>query len=98
MQLAYRVPLLLIADLLGVPHADQALIKGWSDRWGRNRGGAEPGPLLDAYGAMQESRAYVEAMIAEHRRAPGASDLVGALIGAESEERMTPDEVAGMFF
>jgi cytochrome P450 len=98
MQLAYRLPLMLIADLLGVPHADRSLIKGWSDRWGRNRGGAETGPLMDAHTAMVEFRAYVEAMIADHRRTPGQTDLVGALLGAEQDERMSAVEIAGMFF
>jgi cytochrome P450 len=98
MRLAYRVPLMIIGDLLGVPPPDRELIKGWSDKWGRNRGGVEPGPLMEAHRAMHEFRGYVEAMLEEHRTDPSASDLAGVLIGAEHGERLTPDELAGMFF
>jgi cytochrome P450 len=99
MELAYRVPLMVIGDLLGVPACDRELIKSWSDRWGRNRGGVEPGPLMDAHAAMREFRAYVEVMIDEHRRSQvHSSGLVSALIDAEQEDRIEAEEIAGMFF
>jgi cytochrome P450 len=97
MELAYRLPLMLIADLLGVPQEDREVIHGWSARLGRNRGGTEEAPLLDAHAAMAEFRAYVDAMLVEHRRTPDQGDLVTALVGAEQEEHLSSDELAAMF-
>jgi cytochrome P450 len=53
---------------------------------------------MEAHAAMRDFRAYVDAMLDDHRRNPSASDLVGALIDAEQGERLTADELAGMFF
>jgi cytochrome P450 len=97
MDLAYRLPLMLIADLLGVPQEDRELIHDWSSKVGRNRGGVEDGPLLEAHAAMGEFRAYVDRMLVEHRRAPDPGDLVSALVGAEQDERLGSDELAAMF-
>jgi cytochrome P450 len=97
MVLAYRLPLMLIADLLGVPQEDRELIHEWSAKIGRNRGGVEEGPLLEAHEAMQEFRAYVDEMLAAHRREPDPGDLVSALVGAEQEERLSTAELAAMF-
>jgi cytochrome P450 len=97
MVLAYRLPLMLIADLLGVPQADRELIHEWSARLGRNRGGTEEAPLLDACEAMEEFRAYVDEMLASHRRAQDPGDLVSALVGAEQDERLSSAELAAMF-
>jgi cytochrome P450 len=97
MGLAYRLPLMLIADLLGVPQADRELIHTWSSKLGRNRGGVEEGPLLEAREAMGEFRAYVDGMIERYRREPDSGDLVAALMGAEQEERLDPAELAAMF-
>jgi cytochrome P450 len=97
MLLAYRLPLMLIADLLGVPQEDRELIHEWSSKIGRNRGGVEEGPLLDAHDAMQEFRSYVDEMLVAHRREPDPGDLVSALVGAEQEERLSSAELAAMF-
>ena len=97
MQLAYQVPLMIIGDLLGVPQEDRQKVKDWSNTWGSNRGRTDE-RLLQAWEAMQEFRAYVEDMIEQHREAPGATDLVSALIGAEHEERLTHEELAATFF
>jgi cytochrome P450 len=97
MELAFRVPLMIICDLLGVPLADQELIKQWSSTWNVNRAALDDRVIV-AWDAMKEFRAYVESMLDEHRRAPNASNLVAALMGAEQDERLTPDELAAMFW
>jgi cytochrome P450 len=97
MDLAYRLPLMLIADLLGVPQEDRERIHEWSSKLGRNRGGVEEGPLLEANEAMGEFRAYVDQMLVEHRGAADTGDLVSALVGAEQEERLGSQELAAMF-
>ena len=97
MELAYRVPLMIIGDLLGVPKADQKAIKDWSNAWfegiytGDDR-------IFGSLEAQRNFLAYVEGMIEEHRRKPAATGLIAALMGAEEEEQLTPEELAAMFF
>jgi cytochrome P450 len=95
---AFSLPLMLICDMLGVPPEDRDQVHGWSSRLGRNRGGTEPGPLLDARDAMREFRAYVVEMLERHREEPeSVSPLVHALVGAEHEERLSDLELTAMF-
>ena len=94
---SYVLPLLLIADLLGVSHADRELIHGWSSKIGRNRGGVDPAALMEAHAALGEFRAYIGEVIEHKRGGEPETDLVAALIDAEQEDRLTPDELAAMF-
>jgi cytochrome P450 len=96
--LAYAVPLQIISDLLGAPASDRELIHDWSNKLGRNRGGTEAGPLLEARDALREFRAYVAELIDRHRTSSDDStDLAAALIEAERTDRMQPIEQAAMF-
>jgi cytochrome P450 len=97
MGLAYWVPLMIIGDLLGVPAADRERIHRWSGALGRNRGGTEAEPLLEAYHAMVEFRAYIDGVLEQHRQLTGASDLVTALMDAEQGDQLGSDELAAMF-
>jgi cytochrome P450 len=98
MPFAYRLPLMVVCDMLGVPAADRELIHDWSLAVARNRGGLEPGPLLDAYNAEVEFGAYVQAMIDDHRRSAGSGGpLVAALLDAEDEEGITLEEMTANF-
>jgi cytochrome P450 len=97
MDFAFRLPLMVIADLLGVPQADRELIHGWSGKLARNRGGTQEGPLMEAHGALVEFSAYVREMVAAHGRRPGQTDLVSALVGATDEENLSNDELTAMF-
>ncbi len=96
---AYRLPLLVISDLLGVPDEDEReAVREWGNRIARHFGSRDPALILDAHRAVLEFRAYVERVIARHRAdASGASDLVAALMDAEEDERLTEDELAAMF-
>jgi cytochrome P450 len=97
MQLAYRAPLMIIGDLLGVPDADRESIKEWSNAWFQNLYTPDDRIFL-ALEAQRNFRGYVEGMIEEHRRAPGSTGLVAALMGAEQDEQLTPEELTAMFF
>ena len=97
MGLAYWVPLMIIGDLLGVPGDRRESIHEWSGKIGRNRGGTEQIPLMEAHQALRSFRDYVDEVIAAHREAPTVSDLVGALMVAEGGEQLGPDELAAMF-
>ena len=99
MPLAYRLPLMVICDLLEVPHDDREQIHEWSSTIGRNRQGADPDPrpMLAAHAAMREFRGYVEELIDNHQRARRRSELVEALMTATEGEHMTRDETAVTF-
>jgi cytochrome P450 len=97
MDFAFRLPLMVIADLLSVPQADRELIHGWSGKLGRNRGGTDTPALMEAHKAMLEFRAYVKEMVAEQGRRPGRTDLVAALVDAEEGESLSNEELAAMF-
>jgi cytochrome P450 len=97
MGLAYWVPLMIIGDLLGVPATARELIHEWSGKLGRNRGGTEAEPLMEAYHAMVDFRRYIDGVIEEHRHLSGSGDLVTALMDAEEGDRLGSDELAAMF-
>jgi cytochrome P450 len=97
MQLSFRLPLMIIGDLLGVPDADRRQIKEWSDTWYEHATTPDD-RIFRSLRAMRDFRAYVEAMLDEHRTAPDVTSLVAALVGAEHDERLTADELAAMFF
>jgi hypothetical protein len=81
--LAYPLPVTVIAELLGVPAADHERFKRWSDELTalldplQARGG-----MRRARAAFEELSAYFRAVLAERRREP-RDDLVGALAAVE---------------
>jgi cytochrome P450 len=94
---AYKLPLMVIADMLGVPMADREQIHIWSDLIGRNRSGTQRSAILPARDALREFRAYVSALVAERRGRPVDEDLVAALLDANQEERLSETELAATF-
>jgi len=92
--LSSRLPMIMINSLLDVPLEDANLIRGWSARIGKNRGGAVVADLLDAHAALAEFRDYVTGIVERHHADSGhQTDLVSALQGASQEDRLTPDEL-----
>lgn len=94
--LAYPLPVIIIAELLGVPAEDRAMFKKWSDEIVRYLGqdvlqdGNPPAELVEL---QQNFGAYFEGQIEDHRRNP-KDDLIGALLQAEIDGRkLTPDEL-----
>ncbi len=97
-EFAYLVPVLVIADLLGIPVDDRDLIKGWSDDL-----------MLLVFGAvdvsdrharaekgLQEMHAYLSQMIEDRREHP-KDDLLSSIAAAsEGEDVLTTDEAVAM--
>jgi cytochrome P450 len=97
MEIAYHLPLVVVAKLLGVPESDIGMIHRWSLALGAATASMEPEPFLAARDALVEFRAYLAEMV-ERQRSDGAStDLVGILIGAEQDERLTEVELSALF-
>lgn len=88
----------VIASLLGVPWSDLHLLKAWNDDGAELLGTARTAPdpvgLARRVGASYRAmRAYLERLVAEHRRSPG-DDLICALIAVEDGgERLSEEEL-----
>jgi cytochrome P450 len=84
-QLAYRLPLLVIQSMLGVPPDDHELVRSWSSALSDSR-------------SLREFRAYVAGVVERHRRDPtSVSPLVAALLDAEEKDRLSADQLAAIF-
>jgi cytochrome P450 len=107
--LAYPLPVTVIAELLGIPAADRSRFKAWSDAVivGDDDVGVEVevadviakghnnGRRAAARRAANEMRAYFVPLLAEHRRHP-QDDLISSLLAAEVDgQRLTEDELLG---
>jgi cytochrome P450 len=102
-EFAAPLPMLVIAEMIGIPLADRPRFQQWSDAIlalsetvsSGGRGGA---PAIDAYRkATVEMRAYL-AELAQRRRTAPADDLLTRLVEAEVDgERLSEDDLLGFF-
>jgi cytochrome P450 len=98
MQVAYRLPLMVIVDMLGCPPEDRELIHAWSRAIGAQQDRADVVTLRAAATAVREFRRYVhEAVAAQRKTGAGERDLVAALLEAHDGEQLTEEELVGMF-
>jgi cytochrome P450 len=92
--LAFRLPVTVISELLGVPHEDHQLLRGWTSAAVK---ALDPSDdimvLFPAAEAIRAMRNYFDELVDERRRAP-KDDLLSALIAAEDEgDRLSHDEL-----
>jgi cytochrome P450 len=95
--LAYPLPVMVIAAMLGVPAEDRALFKRWSDEISVMVSGDVASlpetALRQVNRAREELAEYFRAVVERLRRQPG-DDLLSALVQAEEEGgRLTEDEL-----
>ena len=82
-QLAEPLPIVVIAEMLGVPASDRATFKRWSSEIASATDPAVTQAVIDRVGAnMEELREYVSGYL-EARRAEPRDDLLSALVHAE---------------
>ena len=100
--LAYPLPVIVIADLLGVPTSDRALFRQWADvllgqEIDPDQGLVEAGER--AVGAVAPTVREMNAYFLDHirsRRLHPADDLTSRLVQAEVDgERLADEEVVG---
>jgi cytochrome P450 len=83
--LAYPLPVIVIAELLGIPASDQEAFKRWSDFVVTGQSEIAAGRRDQAMlTPIQEMSAYFLARLAERRAAPG-EDLISGLLAAQDE-------------
>lgn len=94
---AFPLPIIVIAELLGIPSEDRNRFREWSNA-------AVSGDATQEYVEkvllphMQAFIEYLRAMFEEKRKEPGA-DLVSALVRAEEAgDKLSEDELLGMVF
>jgi cytochrome P450 family 142 subfamily A polypeptide 1 len=81
--IAVPLPLLLIAEMIGIRREDRARFHQWSDAMIRGDGNQGDPEIMAAAGkAFLEYSTYVRAIIEERRRQP-KDDLVSILVGAK---------------
>ncbi|MFD8563417.1 cytochrome P450 [Streptosporangium canum] len=86
--LAQRVPVDVISELIGVPEADRDQVLTWSNLMiARDETFSMPPAARQATGAIM---GYYEALIAERRRYPG-DDMLSALLAAEIDGQHLTD-------
>jgi cytochrome P450 len=93
------LPLMVIAEMLGVEPERYREFKQWSDDMIRATGGAEVSPAERdrLRGSMDDLRRYFEQAIEDRRGSSGGEDLISALVRAEEErEALTAREVLAM--
>jgi len=103
---AVPVPLVVIAELMGLPVEDRVRLGHWSDRMMGGEGRSDPDDpvMADAAAAFGEYVGYLSSMIEERRqtyRRGGAvpDDVISILVGAdeegvlESNDELTHDEL-----
>lgn len=103
---AVPVPLVVIAELMGLPVEDRTLLGKWSDRMmaGEGRADLDDPVLVDAGTAFGEYVAYLAELIDHRRRALRSGsevpdDIISILVAAdedgilESHDELTQDEL-----
>ncbi len=93
--LGYPLPVIVIAEMLGVPPEQRDTFKRWSDDIVATLGGPLVAPEVLERGrkSSEEMAGYFQGVIAERRRAP-KDDLLSGLIAAEERgEALSEEEV-----
>jgi pimeloyl-[acyl-carrier protein] synthase len=92
--LAYPLPVIVIAEMLGVPPGDRDVFHKWSTDLARSLDPLLPPELLDVIErSADEFTEYFGTLIAQRRVDPG-EDLLSALVAAEqSGDRLSEEEL-----
>jgi cytochrome P450 len=93
--IAYPIPAMVIAEMLGVPPSDRDLFRGWSDDITTLifEGARNEADRSRAQGGLVALSEYLHALVRDHRAAP-RNDLISALIAAKDDDQsLTEDEI-----
>jgi erythromycin 12 hydroxylase len=96
--LAFPLPVIVIAELLGLPPEDRPLFRSWADSLFSQQVGdpTDPHVMEKFQAAISEITDYFAAACAA-RRGAGGDDLISALVNNEVDGRILDDEEAANF-
>ena len=91
---AGKLPMDVISEMLGVPPADRAMLRGWADDMVHREEGVQQMPQAAIEGGLRSLHYFTE-MLARVRRNTG-TDLTSALVSAEIDgDRLSDREIIG---
>jgi cholest-4-en-3-one 26-monooxygenase len=96
-EISAELPLLVIAELLGVPQEDRRMVFDWSNRMIGSEDPEYQLPGVDPGEAAMQVYSYAEELASQRRLAPRA-DLVSVLIDAEVEGEKLDQLELDLFF
>jgi cytochrome P450 len=91
-QFAKKLPVMVICELMGLPHRDGPTLKAWADDMLQSADGASTSAAVAASDSL---RAYFSEQL-ERRRSHPSDDLLGRLVSVDLPEPLTPGEEIGM--
>ncbi len=98
-KLTFRLPLLVLMEMLGAPRADADFLKEWGDDIAGVKqyvvGGVPSEKIRKAHEAIDRMKAYAAQMVERYRQNPNRTYLMGALLDAEEGDHMSEDELTG---
>lgn len=98
---AYRMPLRVLLELLGIPAEDHEMVHEWSAKITMqigSLGDVDPARLRASHAAMRGFCDYIDAMLQTRVRASASrSDLLSDLLAAEGDGRLSASEITAMF-
>lgn len=89
---AAQLPLIAIADLLGVKPEDRADLLRWSDDMLIAQGSTDETLLLNMMNAFMGYQAYIRGVIADRRATGHDDDLIGILVNTEIDGEPLDDD------
>lgn len=96
-QFSYPLPVIVIADLLGVPERDRDDIRRWSeDLFSSQR--ATPERQDELAGDIRAFIAYLRELFEEKRRNPGDDLVTEMVLADDAGDRLDEDELVAMVF
>lgn len=95
-QLANKLPVRVIVDLIGVPQSDRELIWEWSEAVGRLFS-LDERSLQEADQAIDAFRDYVGRTVDHVRRTGEGPELAKAMLDSREDEVLTEDELVAMY-
>jgi pimeloyl-[acyl-carrier protein] synthase len=91
--LAIPLPVIVIAEMLGVPAAEREQFKKWSDEMAAIAGSSKPETIAASLRARKEVAAYFAGVVAERRKQPRADLLSALALAEEAGDRLSDAEL-----
>jgi cytochrome P450 len=93
----YPMPLMVIADLLGVPRSDRGLFRGWAENMLSMKLDLLSPEFIEAIERARRNLCDYLMELVTHRRGRPGDDLISGLIAAEVDGERLSDEVIANF-